>query len=137
MFIKNRHDYECVSKPKNLKPSHYLTHFKRLLSTRFSPLLKVSPHTCRSIPMPLDDSFIYHHEKCRLIMGSYHQIYYITNHNGLQGGSQQNNTRRKGQWLSTSVHDNRLSLYTMNKNKNKMHCIVHSLIVILFLHNIQ
>ena len=55
--------------------------------TLFSPLPKVAQHTCRSIPMPVDDSFIHHHEKCRLIMGSYHQIYFIINHNGPQGAS--------------------------------------------------
>jgi hypothetical protein len=66
---------------------HFLANFWRLPRTLFSPLLKVAPHTFRSVHMPLDDSFIPHHKKCRLSMGSYNQIYFITNHNHPQGGS--------------------------------------------------
>ena len=44
--------------------------------------------------MPMDESFIHYHEKCRLIMESYHQMYYITNHNGpptrVTGGEKDN-----------------------------------------------
>ena len=61
---------------------HFFVNFWRLPRTLVSPLLMVALYTCRSIPVPLDDSFVHHHVKCRLTMISYHQIYCITNYIG-------------------------------------------------------